>query len=94
MASLIEPTFENLVASFDSNTPESVKYVEGKVDVSWLEGRDVYLYAEQLAGVIMDAGLASKEPSDATYEFYFKMANATDEQRLVAFDRFLQLTRV
>lgn len=82
---------ENLIAAFESNSPESVKYTEGKVDVSWMQGRDIYLYAEQLSGVIMEGGLEAEDPSDSTYEFYFKMANASDMQRLVAFDRFLQL---
>tara|TARA_Y100001963_G_scaffold159850_1_gene265714 strand:- start:6429 stop:6689 length:261 start_codon:yes stop_codon:yes gene_type:complete len=82
---------KELIETFDRNSPESVKYSEGNVDVNWLTSEKQFQFAEQLAGIIMDKGLVSTSSPEATYEFYFKLANATDYDRLTAFNQLLQL---
>lgn len=83
-------SMEELVDLFNRNSPESVKYTGKGIDTSWMTRQQTYLYIEQLAGLIMDLGIEDKT-ENFTYEFYYKLANANDRQRLVAFELFLQV---
>jgi hypothetical protein len=82
---------QNLIALFDSASPESVKYNTDRVDTSWMTVDQKVIYAEQLTGVITESATRKYSDDSEVYMFYYDVAHATDLQRLIAFERFMQI---
>lgn len=90
MSTELTRSLENLTELFNSNSPESVKYIGKGVDTSWLSLKQKLAYAEQLTGVITEDVNHDLTGDAAVYMFYYSVANANDLQRLTAFGRMIQ----